>query len=243
MSNRFLILIVGFLAGIIIGGILFRYLSFDLSKNIFIINKPSQVTQKDKPLKNNDDEREVNMNSGIGKKKPAEKTEPPVETSSLAVEENSTEKESKNNASPITDSLQAAIVDQPLDKNIEDFIIIKKDELLFSTPVNIINLDVVDVKAIKKDSLLQAASGIKEPSSNGPVIIEFWKSPVNYRGYRLTKNKLVLFGMHTQDFPKLYKLNDIIYLRSGEKVFRIEKSTDFKSYEQVQDPALLSRLN
>jgi hypothetical protein len=240
MSNRFLLLIVGFLAGIIVGGVLFRYMSFDLGKNIFIINKPSAAAQKEKP-DNKEDGKEDQKDSRSTKKKPTGNTEYVPVDPTLSSQDEQIEAEANNNTFA-EDSLQATVAEHLPLKNIEEQIVIRKDELLFAAPVNVINLDVTEVKMSKKDSLLQAASGIKEPASS-PVVIEFWKSPVNYRGYKFTKNKLVLFGMHTQDFPKLYKLNDSFYLRSGEKFFKIERLPEFRSYEQIQDPALLSKFN
>lgn len=38
--------------------------------------------------------------------------------------------------------------------------------------------------------------------------VEFWKSPLNYRAYILTKNKLVLFGILKTDQVKLFYQND-----------------------------------
>jgi hypothetical protein len=235
MSNRFLILIIGILIGIIIAGGTIWYYSTVPGKNIFIVNhhpvKPdlnekNQVKAKNKP----------SGNSAKPSKDQQDLLE--VETSkedSLKLIEAKEEKEvaviSDNNVK--TDSVFAVN---------EELIVVKKDEMLLSFSVTLLNLDMKAEVSNKKDSLLQLVSGIKEPTANNVFIVEYWKSPINYRGYKSGKNKIVLFGLQSVSPPLLFKLNEVIYLKNLEKVYRIERTNDFKSFELINDPSIINQL-
>ncbi len=53
--------------------------------------------------------------------------------------------------------------------------------------------------------------------SETPVLVEFWKSPVNYHGYRFNGKKLVLYGIGKPYSVNLYQENDKVILRFSDK--------------------------
>jgi hypothetical protein len=243
MANRILILIIGLLIGIIVGGGAFWYLSGSTGQNVFIVNeqpgnKKSEKKSKaiaNKPLKSSKNRTGLVENPS---------KDIVINTDSIQ----GTPEQAMDVKKPYTiekDSLLLAFnKDSAFLKTEEEIIVVKKDELLLVKMVNFINLDSKneDFNA-KKDSAISALAGIKEPFNTNNLMVEFWKSPINYRGYKMNRNKLVLFGMQSSDIIKVFKLNENLYFKNGEKVYRVEKITDFKPYEMITDPNILNQLH
>jgi len=86
--------------------------------------------------------------------------------------------------------------------NSGDEIVVMKDELLFSTllkPTGKPNSYFCDYNE-KMDSLLIDNGSIKNANL---LKVEFWRSPVNFKGYKLNKRSLILFGVYQFDNLKL----------------------------------------
>ena len=131
--------------------------------------------------------------------------------------------------------------------NLNDDIIVKKDELLASKLVELTNLDFSDSKTdAHSDSLLQTLSGIRDDNkmneSKYMYQVELWKSPINYKGYKLAKNKLVLFGVDESVKLKLIYLSDNTYLRCGDAFYKLDNYNDYKAFEKVSNLQLISLL-
>ena len=66
--------------------------------------------------------------------------------------------------------------------------------------------------------------------------IEFWQSPINFKGYKLVGYTLQLYGLaNSQANLKLYKLDYQLYLRMNGLVYEIKKCTDGCAFSQTQD--------
>ena len=123
-------------------------------------------------------------------------------------------------------------------------IVVRKDELLSTKTVEIINLGIIANNRSAKDSLLQKVSGIKDDRSSIKqfVNIELWQSPLNYKGYKMSKYKIALYGLASVEGLKVYSLDDAIYLKNGAIVYKLENSSEFKPYERTTEDNLLSKL-
>lgn len=124
--------------------------------------------------------------------------------------------------------------------NTDERINIATDELLSVRTVKIIRIgergpahDTVAARLANADDL---------PPSN-LYFVEFWKTPLNSRGYRFTRNKIMLYGF--QDFTNavLYALDNAFYLKSGDQVYRLFYTPEFKKLERVVDTDLLAKIN
>ena len=162
-------------------------------------------------------------------------------TKQLQTDENTISEENRtvflsDSSSVSKDSL---ILENPNSENL----IVRKDELLSTKTVDVINLNPV-TKLTAKDSLLQKVSGIKEDKSYYKQFlnIEFWSSPSNYKGYKMSKYKLVVYGIASAEGIKLYNLDEVIYLKSASFVYRLDSSGDFKPYERITDEAVINKL-
>jgi hypothetical protein len=127
-------------------------------------------------------------------------------------------------------------------------IIVKKDVLLNSSTIELVNLELPDKRQQRSDSLVQAATGLKDENklteSKYNYHIEYWQSPVNYKGYKLGKSKLILFGLEPGTATKMYYLNDNVYLyfKQQEAFYKLDYSNDFKAFEKVTNNGTIAQL-
>lgn len=124
-------------------------------------------------------------------------------------------------------------------------IVIKRDEFILAVPIDVINLDFKggQKNQQKSDSLLAQNSGIKEnKDGNGEARfkfeIEYWQSPINYRGYRLGVNKFVLFGMDPDEPVNAYFWKGNYYLKWRENYYLLKENEGFQPFEKVSQPEL-----
>ena len=162
-------------------------------------------------------------------------------TKQLQTDENTISEE--NRTVSLSDSSSVSKDSLTLENPNSENLIVRKDELLSTKTVDVINLNPV-AKLTAKDSLLQKVSGIKDDKSYYKQFlnIEFWSSPLNYKGYKMSKYKLVVYGIASAEGIKLYNLDEVIYLKSASFVYRLDSSGDFKPYERITDEAVINKL-
>ena len=117
--------------------------------------------------------------------------------------------------------------------------------------INIATDELLSVKSLKVirigrheavDTSAQNLANISE-SNNDLYFIEFWKTPLNSKGYRFTKNKILLYGFMDYNNVLLYELDNAFYIKSADQVYRIFYDADFKPLERVMDTDLLAKMN
>jgi hypothetical protein len=233
MTNRILLLIIGLLFGIIIGGTVAWYFFGSSGRNIFIVNQRTEKEKQEEPK--------------VQKKKAVDAVSIPIkdgEKDSTVFELKSEGEESISlfKTFELKDSLSTDYDKNAVtDLNTEEQIIVKKDELLFVRQTNLIDPD-KKPDELKNDSVITNISGIREPATL-TFVIEYWKSPINYKGYKMGKNKLILFGIPVSETPHIYIYQDNFYLKNNEKIYKLEKTTEFKPYEVVVDATLIHVFN
>jgi hypothetical protein len=110
-------------------------------------------------------------------------------------------------------------------------------------------LSVKSVKVIKvADNATVSDSSAEQPpapeeESAATYQVEFWKTPLNSRGYRFSRTKVMLYGFPDFSNVLLYELGDAYYLRSADQVFKLNYTAEFRQPERVTDPDLLAKLN
>jgi len=126
----------------------------------------------------------------------------------------------------------------------EEDIVILKERLVSSVKVQLLNLDPEAPANTKRDSLLEEVSGLREDKPKMSYIVEFWESPINYEGYKMGNNKVILFGLQSgQEKPELKQLQKKIYLKHQGIYYRIDDTFAFKALSQVVAPEVLEQLN
>jgi hypothetical protein len=69
-------------------------------------------------------------------------------------------------------------------------------------------------------------------------MVEFWSSPINFKGYKYGNNIIQLFGLNNYNC-KLYTVNGSLYLRHLEKVYIILPCIDGCPYKLEVDPDIV----
>lgn len=121
-----------------------------------------------------------------------------------------------------------------------------------SSEINVATDELLAVKNVKvirinptgnaNDSLVEEIAGIKESASD-LYFIEFWKTPLNSKGYRFSKNKVLLYGFIDFNNVSLYELDNSFYIKCSDQVYKLFYGADFKSLERVVDTELLAKIN
>ena len=65
------------------------------------------------------------------------------------------------------------------------------------------------------------------------INVEFWVSPINYRGYKFFRNKIILFGIEEPDAVRLFRRKDNIYMQIVNNYYLLEPTEEFASYQSV----------
>ena len=220
---------LGLLLGIVIAGTFFMFRLDNYIKELSIYKNVSETfSSQQQPV-----EKHVNLikksdSTKIKNKKQSESFETKNTENKKAVE--------ATDSVDISDSIVKTAT-------YSDDIVIRKDELLNVRTIELKNLNPPVLKS-RADSILEKISDIKDDKRtvNKYVQVEFWRSPLNYKGYKLSKYSVILYGLTDSDNLKLYTLDDAFYIRYASTVFKLEYNSDFKPYERVVDEGILSNL-
>lgn len=121
----------------------------------------------------------------------------------------------------------------------EEAIKVAQEELLSVKNIKVINLDTRS----KKDTLTGQLAGVTSSDYPNMFFVEFWKTPLNSKGYRMTRNRVILYGLSDFSSITIYKVDDNYYLKNDDLVYKISAGTEFKPMEPVNDSELLARIN
>lgn len=121
----------------------------------------------------------------------------------------------------------------------EDDIKVAQEELLSVKNIKVIDLD----ETTKRDTLTGQLAGVTSSDYPNLFFVEFWKTPLNSKGYRMTRNRVILYGLSDFSSITIYKVDDNFYLKNDDVVYKISSGTEFKPMELVQDSNLLARIN
>ena len=123
-------------------------------------------------------------------------------------------------------------VDSLARDNFEDTL---NDNLSISTEVleNSIWLDIEVIQDFEeKDSLIKDLMGISDVMPT-TIIVEFWRSPLNFSGYKLSRSKLVIYGMPPHLEYRLYRKKSNYYLSTEDVYYALKETEEFSSYVEV----------
>lgn len=118
-------------------------------------------------------------------------------------------------------------------------ITIAKEELLSVKNVKVIT---IGDNIAGRDSLAAKLAHVSENNSD-LYFIEFWKTPLNSKGYRFSKNKIMLYGFMDFNNVLLYQLDNSYYIKCSDQVFKLFYGGDFRQLEKVVDSDLLAKIN
>ncbi|MBP6334576.1 MAG: hypothetical protein KA444_03815 [Bacteroidia bacterium] len=153
----------------------------------------------------------------------------------------------------VNDSTTSTSVSSP-----PEDLIVKKDQLLITQNLQI-HFDSTRVQNSTKENSgqsnslsrdaadrLNPAAGLeehaKEAKEVSSIVVEFWVSPINYRGYKMFRNKLILFGLDEPDAVRLFREDGNLYLRYFNDYFILNHTEEFTSYHPVKNKEFSSNL-
>lgn len=229
--------LLGLVLGLLAGASFFIFKMDDLMEkvNLFSSSRDTVVIQQ-APIEEKSSKEGIQKY--IGKKDTAKKD---MTSSELLAQKYSREVPIKRVMAE-ADSLLKDTSSASTNQNTNDFFVVRKDELIDSKNIQITLLQGEET-ANPSDSLLEKISGIKNTKrSSSALKVEFWKSPINYKGYKMTKNKIVLFGIGQDDNIKLFQLEEHLYLKQNSNCYKLIFSDDFRQFEKVSDAAILLKL-
>ncbi len=123
-----------------------------------------------------------------------------------------------------------------------DNFIVRKDELLESKNVQVLTIKNEETSNTS-DSLLEKVSGIRNTKkATSVLLIEYWQSPINYKGYKMTKNKVVLFGISPDDIISFFQMDGDIFMKHNQIFFRMPFTDDFRQLEKLTDASIIAKL-
>jgi hypothetical protein len=134
----------------------------------------------------------------------------------------------------------SSVYDSLLAKNNSSEVNINRDQLLESLKVKINYVKIQNTTT--EDSLLNKMNSIKTGNKPNSIEVEIWQSPIHYKGYKLGKNKLVVYGIDPSSDILLFDLNEYVLLQSGSVYYRLEKTSEFKNLKKFNDQTVISRL-
>jgi hypothetical protein len=121
-------------------------------------------------------------------------------------------------------------------------IVVSKDEKLFSKLLKISGEYYSSEDDYEMDSVLtEQRHSQKKPAKS--ILVEFWKSPINYKGYKMDDYSLVVFGLLEYDNLSLKATKGNLYIKYKNDYFPVELTDDFKPLNLLQDHAIAQELN
>ena len=105
---------------------------------------------------------------------------------------------------------------------------ISTEKLIKSVYIPIVYLD----EEINKDTIMQDLLGIEEVKNNN-MFVEFWESPLNFEGYKLSKKKLIVYGLSSQFDYKLYKDKSAYFFSYQNIYYKMKETQVFLPFVEV----------
>lgn len=237
-SNKSLLFLLGLVLGLLAGAGFFIFKMDDILKSVNILNssKDTLIIQQQQVVTEAETKK-----SKTNIKKPALRND----TSSMSSAELLAKKYSRE--VPIRRVMAEAdslLRDTSFgaEQTSPENLVVRKDEMLGSRNFEVTKLQPAE-PANPSDSLLEKISGIKDKKDViASFKVEFWQSPINYRGYKMTKNKIVLFGISPEEALKFFHMDDAIFMKQNNGYVKLYFTDEFKQFEKVTDTSVIAKL-
>ncbi|HTA27265.1 MAG TPA: hypothetical protein VK809_05720 [Bacteroidia bacterium] len=237
MRNKVLIFIGGLFAGLVIGVLFsvaikelivqFKELHLTLNR---INLKQSQLSQR--------------LDSIQGKLVPDTKKPSSLpaqnnqKTNSINTSKTATSQDNAKSQNQLTTNSSIGKIAQDSD------VVVMTNQLVsvLSVPLKKNDTDRVTKKNHETDSTLESMSDINDSKQFQNYRVEFWKSPLNYKGYKMSRGKIVLYGINPTTSVNLTMQNDNYYLLVNQNAYKVEYTDDYKPFDKVTDKAILKKV-
>jgi hypothetical protein len=239
-SNKSLLFLLGLVLGLLAGAgfFIFKMDSLLKSGNIFSSSKDTLIIQQQPVAVNTEEKNKTDTKKYFGKKDTSQKT---MSSAELLAKKYSREPSIRKVMAEADSLLRDTSSGK--DQNTNENFVVRKDEMQGSRNFEVTNLQQAEQEN-PSDSLLEKVSGIKNGKKNilASFKVEFWQSPINYKGYKMSKNKIVLFGINAQENIKFFHADDAIFMKQNQNFYKLYFTDDFKQFEKVNDASVIAKL-
>jgi hypothetical protein len=222
-GKKIQLFIFGLSVGLLVGCLFFVFKLDDFFSKMSLFEKSNKASVTEELVSNESKEDEQKQKS-----KSVNITQKDSKQETTTVDTNNSTVSTTNSYTPIEQE--------------DESINVLKEELIGVKNVNV--KDAVGGSNYKSisDSVLTVMSGISPTKKSDFFMVEFWKSPLNSKGYKMTRNRLLIYGLKENADLTMVKLEDEYYLKNNSEVYKINYSTDFKPMEKVYESAVLQKL-
>ncbi|MCX6272035.1 MAG: hypothetical protein NTU44_12605 [Bacteroidetes bacterium] len=121
-------------------------------------------------------------------------------------------------------------------KEVREEIAVKRDQFRLAKMLKVNGLrDTVSKISKNLDSLLTNDVNTKRFPAN-VYRVEFWKSPINYTGYRMYSNRIILFGNFDPAEISLEFISRKLYLHYRSSYYLLENTDNFQALSLIKKP-------
>ena len=121
-------------------------------------------------------------------------------------------------------------------------IVVMKDELISVKQVPVDDKE-TDQANKEEQKLSEVLTDNNQSIKRNIIIVEFWKSPVNYVGYRMADNKLVIYGIDDIEQARFFFYNKDFYVfENPDKYFHLENNEKFMPLVKLTNVSLINHL-
>jgi len=118
---------------------------------------------------------------------------------------------------------------------------VARDKLIMKKQIEALSVNASTEKTNTNiDSLLIGGKSTKEEKNK--YTVEFWESPLNYKGYKKTKNVVVLFGIKQLDEVELKLINNDLFLCLYDNFYALENTSEFKNLIPLNNQHIINQL-
>ncbi len=131
-------------------------------------------------------------------------------------------------------------------------IVVRKDELMVTRSIRVLVIgEESGQESTPPESTLAGETAAKlnpeaalpqEEKEPAGYSVEFWKSPINYRGYKMGKGKIIVYGLEYPELTKLYLVRGNYYLENAQAYYQLRQGSEFQVFYRVNDSAILAQL-
>jgi hypothetical protein len=124
---------------------------------------------------------------------------------------------------------------------VDENIRVRRDRLLGTQAFN---LAMTGLSAAPSESTrrLDSLLGNRQEAVYRQINVEFWESPLNFTGYKMGKNRVIIYGLDQIESVSIQTLDDNIFLKYYEFYFPLLLTSEFLPLVPVSDTLLIYKL-
>lgn len=88
----------------------------------------------------------------------------------------------------------------------------------------------------------KTVSKARKNNSTNSYRVEFWQSPINFKGYKMVNNTIQLYGLNVNQSFELKNYNNQLYFIQNNKVYKINQCIDACAFQFEVDEEIIDLL-